>query len=63
MKLVGPGDDTAVVRLSRQHRLSAYDAAYLALALIEQVPLATLFRKLAAAARKEEVTCSALRAW
>jgi predicted nucleic acid-binding protein len=56
LKLVGPGDDTEVVRLSRQYRLSAYDAAYLALSLIEQLPLATLDRKLAAAARKEGVT-------
>lgn len=55
LKLVGPGDDTEVVRLSRQYRLSAYDAAYLALALIENLPLATLDRKLADAARKEGV--------
>ncbi|MBO9102058.1 MULTISPECIES: type II toxin-antitoxin system VapC family toxin [unclassified Rhizobium] len=55
LKLVGPGDDTEVVRLSRQYRLSAYDAAYLAIALIEYLPLATLDRKLADAARKEGV--------
>lgn len=55
LKLVGPGDDTDVVRLSRRYRLSAYDAAYLALALLEQLPLATLNRQLAEAARAEGV--------
>ncbi len=56
LQLVGPGDDTEVVRLSRKYRLSAYDAAYLALALLEQLPLATLDRRLAEAARAEGVT-------
>ncbi|TAU61592.1 type II toxin-antitoxin system VapC family toxin [Rhizobium ruizarguesonis] len=56
LKLVGPGDDIEVVRLSRKYRLSAYDAAYLALALLEQLPLATLDRRLAEAARKEGIT-------
>ena len=56
VKLAGPGDDIEVVRLSRRHQLSAYDAAYLALALLERLPLATLDRKLAAAARNEGVT-------
>lgn len=55
LRLVGPGDDTEVVRLSRKYRLSAYDAAYLALALLEQLPLATLDRRLAEAARAEGV--------
>ncbi|MBB3660020.1 putative nucleic acid-binding protein [Rhizobium sp. BK650] len=55
LKLVGPGDDTEVVRLSRKYRLSAYDAAYLALALLERLPLATLDRRLAEAARTEGV--------
>lgn len=55
LKLVGPGDDTEVVRLSRKYRLSAYDAAYLALALLERLPLATLDRRLAEAARAEGV--------
>ncbi|MCF1436593.1 type II toxin-antitoxin system VapC family toxin [Agrobacterium vitis] len=55
MQLTGPGDDTEVVRLSRKYRLSAYDAAYLALALLEQLPLATLDRRLAEAARAEGV--------
>lgn len=56
LKFVDPGDETEVVRLSRQYRLSAYDAAYLALALNEQLPLATLDRRLAEAARSEGLT-------
>ncbi len=55
LQLSGPGDDSEVVRLSRGYQLSAYDAAYLALAVLEQLELATLDRKLAAAARKEGV--------
>ncbi|MBX4967795.1 type II toxin-antitoxin system VapC family toxin [Rhizobium binae] len=55
LKLAGPGDDTEVVRLSRKYRLSAYDAAYLALALLERLPLATLDRRLAEAASAEGV--------
>jgi predicted nucleic acid-binding protein len=55
LQLTGSGDDTEVVRLSRKYRLSAYDAAYLALALLEQLPLATLDRRLADAATAEGV--------
>nr|WP_183938633.1 type II toxin-antitoxin system VapC family toxin [Rhizobium paranaense] len=55
LKLVGPGDDIEVVRLSRKYRLSAYDAAYLALALLEHLPLATLDRRLAEAAGAEGI--------
>lgn len=55
LKLLGPGDDTEVVRLSRQYRLSAYDAAYLSLALLDRMSLATLDQKLAEAARREGV--------
>jgi predicted nucleic acid-binding protein len=55
LKFAGPGDDTEVVRLSRKYRLSAYDAAYLALALLEQLPIATLDRRLAEAGRAEGV--------
>jgi predicted nucleic acid-binding protein len=40
-----------VLRLCRQHQLSSYDAAYLDLALVEGVPIATLDRNLRAAAR------------
>lgn len=51
----GIGADSYVLLLSANHCLSAYDAAYLALALNRSLPLATLDRKLAAAARKEGV--------
>ncbi len=48
-------DSLAVVTLSRQHRLTVYDAAYLELARRHRVPLATLDRQLLAAARKEGI--------
>lgn len=41
--------------LARRHRLTVYDAAYLALAVEERAPLATLDRALEAAARAEGV--------
>ena len=44
-----------VLRLAREHRLSVYDAAYLELARREGLPLATLDRDLAGAARAESV--------
>jgi predicted nucleic acid-binding protein len=47
--------DEAVLALAVKHALSAYDAAYLALAIAEALPLATLDRKLATAARLEGV--------
>ena len=52
----GIGGDSFVLLLAANHALSAYDAAYLALALNRNVPLATLDRKLAAAARKVGMT-------
>ncbi len=51
----GPTDDRATLELARRHRLSAYDAAYLALALSERVPIATADAALARAARRENV--------
>jgi predicted nucleic acid-binding protein len=39
-----------IMDLSRKHKLSVYDAAYLALAIQESVPLATLDKALQAAA-------------
>jgi predicted nucleic acid-binding protein len=51
----GPGDDDEIVDLAMKHDLTAYDAAYLGLALRERLPLATLDRKLATAARAENV--------
>ena len=48
-------DEKRVMALARRHRLTVYDAAYLELALRENVPLATLDAPLAAAARAEGV--------
>ncbi len=48
-------DETGVLTLTRRHRLTVYDAAYLELALREALPLATLDAQLAAAARSETV--------
>ena len=49
----GAGDGPTTLRLAQRHRLSSYDSTYLALALNQQLPLATLDRRLAAAARTE----------
>jgi predicted nucleic acid-binding protein len=43
-------DDAPLLDLARQHNLAVYDAAYLALALREHLPLATLDKNLEAAA-------------
>jgi predicted nucleic acid-binding protein len=43
-------DDAIVLELAEKHNLSAYDAVYLALALTRNLSLATLDRRLAAAA-------------
>ena len=51
----GSGDDRAVLRLAATHGLTAYDAAYLALAVGAGAALATLDRKLAGAARRENI--------
>jgi predicted nucleic acid-binding protein len=51
----GAGADAAIFALAGAHGLSTYDATYLALALSEQRPIATLDRKLAAAVRLEGV--------
>jgi predicted nucleic acid-binding protein len=48
-------DDVGIVTLCRRHRLTAYDASYLELALRQKVPLATLDKRLAAAAKTEGV--------
>ena len=48
-------DETGVLTLARRHRLTVYDAAYLDLALRESLPLATLDKELATAARAEGV--------
>lgn len=51
----GPAADRDVLHLARRHGLSAYDAAYLALAKSEGLSLATLDKRLAAAARAEQI--------
>jgi predicted nucleic acid-binding protein len=45
-----------LVLLARSHSLSLYDAAYLSLAMREGIPLATLDRALAEAARRTGIT-------
>jgi predicted nucleic acid-binding protein len=47
--------DGATLALARAHRLTVYDASYLELALRGALPLATLDKQLAAAARREGV--------
>ena len=47
----GHGDDRDVMALARAHRLTAYDAAYVCLALSSRSALATLDRDMATAAR------------
>jgi predicted nucleic acid-binding protein len=51
----GVGQDTNVLALAARHQLRAYDASYLALAVDSALPLATLDRRLAAAARAEGI--------
>jgi len=49
-------DDTDIFPIARRHRLTFYDAAYLALAQREQIGLATLDAELAHAAAAEGVS-------
>ncbi|HKN26969.1 MAG TPA: type II toxin-antitoxin system VapC family toxin [Roseiarcus sp.] len=51
----GAGSDGAVLSIATAYGLSAYDAVYVALAQERRLPLATLDRKLAEAARAEGV--------
>lgn len=48
-------DDALILLLARKHKLAFYDAAYLALAVRERLPLATLDKNLEAAAVAEQV--------
>jgi predicted nucleic acid-binding protein len=50
-----PQDSRETLQLARKHGLSVYDAAYLALAKSNRVPLATLDRALEAAAIAEGI--------
>jgi len=49
------GPDAEVLALARRHRLTAYDACYLAVACAEACPLASLDRDLVRAAQAEGV--------
>lgn len=51
----GTGNDVTVVELALKHGLSAYDASYVTLAKANAMPLATVDRKMAAAARSEGI--------
>ncbi|MNY41524.1 hypothetical protein D3C86_1763470 [compost metagenome] len=53
--LSSSADHVSIIRLAQKHALSAYDAAYLSLAISRNAPLATQDRKLAAAAKLENV--------
>ncbi len=48
-------DEAFLLELARRHRLTIYDASYLEVALRRNLPLATLDRRLAAAARESGV--------
>lgn len=51
IEIEGLPDDLGVTTLCRRYRVSVYDAAYLELAIRKSVPLATLDKRLAAAAQ------------
>lgn len=51
----GRGDARLVAQLARKRGLTAYDAAYLAAAMMNELPLASLDRTLRDAARREGV--------
>lgn len=51
----GEPEDHLILALARSHRLTAYDASYLALAIREGCPLASLDRRLNDAAAAEGV--------
>ncbi|AYG70025.1 MULTISPECIES: type II toxin-antitoxin system VapC family toxin [unclassified Rhizobium] len=52
----GSGSDSLVLDLAARHMLTAYDASYVALAKMRDLPLATADRKMAIAARNEGIT-------
>jgi predicted nucleic acid-binding protein len=51
----GSGNDSLILALASRHRLSGYDASYLGLAVAEQLALATLDKRLRAAAQAERL--------
>lgn len=54
-KTEGKADSSLILTLAERHNLTAYDAAYLALAVETKLPLATLDKQLIAAAPREGV--------
>jgi predicted nucleic acid-binding protein len=52
----GRGETRLVADLARQHGLTSYDAAYLAVALARELPLASLDKELRTAAKAEGVS-------
>lgn len=56
MEMDDAPDEPLLMDVARRHQLTAYDAAYLELALRTGSPLATLDRPLAKAAKAEDVT-------
>jgi predicted nucleic acid-binding protein len=49
------GDHSTIISLARKHRLTTYDATYLALALTKELPLTTLDTRLQQAALAEKL--------
>jgi predicted nucleic acid-binding protein len=49
-------DSFAILQLARRHGLTAYDAAYLALAIAKDLPLASLDKRVLAAGRAEGIS-------
>ncbi|MGX9990997.1 type II toxin-antitoxin system VapC family toxin [Rhizobium sp. Z1P35] len=56
LRTVSSEDHLPILRLARKYQLSVYDAAYLALAVAENVSLATLDARLERAASAESLT-------
>ncbi|UWU29739.1 type II toxin-antitoxin system VapC family toxin [Rhizobium sp. WSM1274] len=56
LRTVSSEDHLPILRLAGKYKLSAYDAAYLALAVAENVSLATLDARLERAASAESLT-------
>jgi predicted nucleic acid-binding protein len=48
-------DSVKIMAFARKHQLTVYDAAYIELAARKDIPLATLDRRLEAAARAEKI--------
>ncbi len=54
----GTGNDPLIFALAERHGISGYDASYLALAVQLALPLATMDKRLAEAARNENIILS-----